>query len=63
MLIISILISWFLVSNQRNIEEYYLVPFFHIRPGFFMQNLSGVHANEIIENNEIFVPAGKSKTS
>ncbi len=39
------------------------VPFAHIRPGFFMQNLSGVHSYEIVENNEIFVPAGRSKTS
>ncbi|MCC5909390.1 MAG: NmrA family NAD(P)-binding protein [Clostridiaceae bacterium] len=35
----------------------------HVRPGFFMQNLSGIHAVEIKEKNEIFVPAGKSKTS
>jgi len=39
------------------------VPFAHIRPGFFMQNLSGIHSVEIREKNEIFVPAGKSKTS
>ncbi len=34
-----------------------------IRPGFFMQNLSGIHALEIKEKSQIFVPAGKSKTS
>jgi hypothetical protein len=28
-----------------------------------MQNLSGIHSVEIREKNEIFVPAGKSKTS
>ncbi|OJF94171.1 SDR family oxidoreductase [Alkalibacterium sp. 20] len=39
------------------------IPYSHIRPGFFMQNLSGVHSKEIIENNEILIPAGKSKTS
>ncbi|WP_423189803.1 SDR family oxidoreductase [Alkalibacterium sp. f15] len=39
------------------------IPYSHIRPGFFMQNLSGIHSKEIIENNEIFIPAGKSKTS
>ncbi|MGM0414198.1 MAG: SDR family oxidoreductase [Bacillota bacterium] len=39
------------------------IPFAHIRPGFFMQNLSGIHSVEIRENNEILVPAGKSKTS
>ena len=39
------------------------IPYSFIRPGFFMQNLSGVHALEIKEQNQIFVPAGKSKTS
>ncbi|WP_370646089.1 SDR family oxidoreductase [Sporolactobacillus sp. STSJ-5] len=39
------------------------IPFAHIRPGFFMQNISGVHAVEIREQDTIFVPAGKSKTS
>lgn len=39
------------------------IPFAHIRPGFFMQNLSGVHAQEIREANQIFVPAGRSLTS
>jgi uncharacterized protein YbjT (DUF2867 family) len=39
------------------------IPYAHIRPGFFMQNLSGVHAVEIREKNQIFIPAGKSKTS
>lgn len=28
-----------------------------------MQNLSGIHSVEIREKNEIFIPAGKSKTS
>ena len=41
----------------------YEIPYSFIRPGFFMQNLSGVHALEIKEKNQIFVPAGKSKTS
>lgn len=39
------------------------IAYAHIRPGFFMQNLSGIHALEIRENNELFVPAGKSRTS
>ncbi|WP_069999033.1 SDR family oxidoreductase [Cellulosilyticum sp. I15G10I2] len=39
------------------------IPYAHIRPGFFMQNLSGIHAAEIKEKNEIFIPAGKSKAS
>lgn len=51
---------------HHKIEKYIeqsKIPFAHIRPGFFMQNLSGIHSIEIRENNEIFVPAGKSKTS
>jgi uncharacterized protein YbjT (DUF2867 family) len=39
------------------------VPFAHIRPGFFMQNVSGIHSAEIKEKDKIFIPAGKSKTS
>lgn len=39
------------------------IPFSHIRPGFFMQNISGIHAEEIRDRDMIFVPAGKSKTS
>lgn len=39
------------------------IPFAHIRPGFFMQNVSGIHSWEIKNQNQIFVPAGKSKTS
>jgi uncharacterized protein YbjT (DUF2867 family) len=43
--------------------EKHNIPYAHIRPGFFMQNLSGIHAVEIKEQNQILVPAGKSKTS
>ncbi|WP_422486566.1 SDR family oxidoreductase [Gudongella sp. DL1XJH-153] len=39
------------------------IPYSHIRPGFFMQNLSGIHSAEIKEKDEIFIPAGNSKTS
>lgn len=39
------------------------IPFSHIRPGFFMQNVSGIHSTEIKEKDMIFIPAGKSKTS
>ena len=35
----------------------------HIRPGFFMQNISGIHAQEIRARDEIFIPAGNSRTS
>jgi uncharacterized protein YbjT (DUF2867 family) len=34
-----------------------------LRPSFFMQNLSTTHCQDIKDNNEIFVPAGKGKTS
>lgn len=39
------------------------IPYAHIRPGFFMQNVSGIHSEEIREMNKIFIPAGKSRTS
>jgi len=39
------------------------LPYTHVRPGFFMQNISGVHAEEIKEQNKVCVPAGNSKTS
>lgn len=39
------------------------IPYSFLRPGFFMQNLSTTHAEEIRERNEIFVPVGKAKTS
>lgn len=54
------------IPPHHKIEKYIEavgVPFAHIRPGFFMQNLSGIHAKEIVEKNEIFVPAGRSRTS
>lgn len=54
------------IPPHHKIEKYIEkleIPYAHIRPGFFMQNLSGVHAVEIREKNEIFIPAGKSKTS
>lgn len=34
-----------------------------LRCGFFMQNLSTTHAADIRERDDIFVPAGKSKTA
>ncbi|MBM7614065.1 SDR family oxidoreductase [Alkaliphilus hydrothermalis] len=54
------------IPPHHKIEKYIEkvgIPYAHIRPGFFMQNLSGVHSLEIREKNEIFIPAGKSKTS
>ncbi len=54
------------IPPHHKIEKYIEkigIPFAHIRPGFFMQNVSGIHSVEIKEKNEIYVPAGKSKTS
>jgi len=54
------------IPPHHKIEKYIErlgIPYAHIRPGFFMQNLSGIHATEIIERHEIFIPAGRSKTS
>lgn len=39
------------------------LPFCHIRPSFFMQNLSGVHAFEIKHFDRIVVPVGHALTS
>ncbi|KAB3530776.1 SDR family oxidoreductase [Alkaliphilus pronyensis] len=54
------------IPPHHKIEKYIEklgIPYAHIRPGFFMQNLSGIHSVEIKEKNEIFIPAGNSKTS
>ncbi|MGA9468716.1 MAG: NmrA family NAD(P)-binding protein, partial [Exiguobacterium marinum] len=47
---------------EKMIEEA-SIPYAHIRPGFFMQNLTGVQAEENRKDPEIFIPAGKSKVS
>ena len=39
------------------------VPYTFLRASFFMQNLSTTHRQDIQERNEIFLPAGKGKTS
>jgi uncharacterized protein YbjT (DUF2867 family) len=54
------------IPPHHKIEKYIEgsgIPYAHIRPGFFMQNVSGIHSEEIREMNKIFIPAGKSKTS
>lgn len=54
------------IPPHHKIEKYIEkveLPYAHIRPGFFMQNVSGVHSIEIKEKCEIFIPAGNSKTS
>lgn len=54
------------IPPHHKIEKYIEasgIPYAHIRPGFFMQNVSGIHSVEIREKNKIFIPAGNSKTS
>lgn len=54
------------IPPHHKIEKYIEasgIPYAHIRPGFFMQNISGIHSVEIREKNLIFVPAGNSRTS
>jgi uncharacterized protein YbjT (DUF2867 family) len=34
-----------------------------LRPNFFMQNLTGVHAADIRDRDDVFVPAGRSMTA
>jgi uncharacterized protein YbjT (DUF2867 family) len=38
-------------------------PYTSLRPNFFMQNLSTTHAAEIRDDDEVFVPAGRSHTA
>ena len=47
---------------ERYIEQAGL-PYCHIRPSFFMQNISGVHAFEIKQFNRIIVPVKHAVTS
>ena len=39
------------------------IPYVFLRPGFFMQNLNTNHREEIRERDELYIPAGRSKTS
>ncbi len=54
------------VVPHRKIETYVEstgVPYTHLRPSFFMQNLSTTHRAEIRDESRIVVPAGQGKTS
>lgn len=54
------------VPPHHKIEKYIEsadLPYCHIRPSFFMQNISGIHAFEIKEFNKIVVPVRKALTS
>lgn len=39
------------------------VPYVFLRPSFFMQNLNTNHREEIKKRDELYIPAGKAKTS
>lgn len=39
------------------------VPYTFLRAGFFMQNLDTTHRADIVEYDDIFIPAGKAKTA
>ncbi|WP_099221981.1 NmrA family NAD(P)-binding protein [Listeria costaricensis] len=54
------------VPPHHKIEKYIEragLPYCHIRPSFFMQNISGVHAYEIKHFDRIVVPVKKALTS
>lgn len=54
------------VPPHHKIEKYIEqadLPYCHIRPSFFIQNISGVHAYEIKYFNRIVVPVKKALTS
>ncbi len=54
-------------STPHYAVEHYLrsigAPFTCLRPNFFMQNLSTIHAAEIRDDDDVFVPAGRSLTA
>ncbi|MDJ0337901.1 SDR family oxidoreductase [Cryobacterium sp. PH31-O1] len=54
-------------STPHYAVEQYLkstgAPYTSLRPNFFMQNLSTTHAAEIREDDDVFVPAGRSFTA
>jgi uncharacterized protein YbjT (DUF2867 family) len=54
------------VPPHHKIEKYIEragLPYCHIRPSFFMQNISGIHAFEIKHFDRIVVPVKKALTS
>jgi len=53
------------VVPHRQVEDYLKTSGFNytlLRPSFFMQNLAGVHAEDVRLHHEIFVPAGRGRT-
>ena len=54
------------VVPHRKIEleiEKLEIPHVFLRPSFFLQNLSTTHRQDILERDDLYVPAGRGKTS
>jgi uncharacterized protein YbjT (DUF2867 family) len=54
------------VVPHRKLElaiEKLSLPHVFLRPSFFLQNLSTTHLQDILERNDLFVPAGNGRTS
>lgn len=54
------------VAPHRRIEDHLRAEgpaWTFLRPSFFMQNLSTTHRQDIAEHDEVFVPAGRDRTS
>ena len=54
------------VVPHRKIEleiEKLEIPHVFLRPSFFLQNLSTTHLQDILERDDLYVPAGRGKTS
>lgn len=47
---------------EKRIEALGL-PYTFIRPSFFMQNLNTTHRHDIVAHHDLFVPAGRARTS
>ncbi len=54
------------IVPHRKIElslEKLEIPHIFLRPSLFLQNLSGIHRPDILERNNLFIPAGTGRTS
>jgi len=54
------------LTPHFKVEKYLIrkkAPYTFLRPNFFMQNLSTFYKDDISQNDEIYLPAGKGRTS
>lgn len=54
------------VTPHHKIEKMIIdlgLPYTFIRPSFFMQNLNTTHRQDIQQHHDLFIPAGKARTS